>query len=78
MARFKRVPLEVEAKIVEHDIVLPTKRGVDQGFKGEFLVTEGGEKHFYKADAFMRLFEPVSTDAHEILEYAGSETKGKS
>ena len=70
-ALFKKVGSEVTAKMIDHSIVLTTRRGVAQGNKGEILIEDGRERHIYNADHFLRTHRPVNQEALELVEKIG-------
>lgn len=66
MAKFKRIEAEVSAKLVEHPVLLPTKRGAIS-IGREVLCFEFGEKNVYPRDVFLRHYEPVDKAAKDMM-----------
>ena len=64
--KFRRLPAEVTAKLVDHPVLLPTKRGA-VSIGREVLCFEFGEKNVYPRNVFLRHYEPVDQAAKDLM-----------
>lgn len=64
--RFK-ISAEITAKLIEHPVLLPTKRGAVTGGRKEVILFFGREKVIFPRDVFLRLCVPVDKEAKDLM-----------
>lgn len=67
VGKFKRVSTEITAKLVDHPVLLPTKRGALTIGRREILAFEFGEKNVYSLDVFLRNYIAVDQAAKDMM-----------
>ncbi len=68
MARFRKLPVIVDAVLIRYKVAAATAFGTLRGRPGNWLVKGvGGEQTIVSDDIFRATYEPVNDEAHKMM-----------
>ena len=69
MARFRKLPVIIDAVRIRSRVTIDTREGTLRGYPGEWLIIGvAGEKYPCADDIFRATYEPVDAEAREMME----------